>query len=71
MVVGAALVFLGGPLLFLNPPQCPFAYTQEQVDVSGCIIGANIGLPMFLFAGLLAWVAVTVALVVMAARGRR
>jgi len=27
----------------LHPPQCPQSYTQEQVDVSGCIVGANIG----------------------------
>lgn len=55
-------MFIGGPLVFLNPPQCPFEYTQEQVDVSDCIIGANLGLPFYLLLGLIAWVIVTAAL---------
>jgi preprotein translocase subunit YajC len=28
----------------LNPARCPHDYTQAQVDSSGCIVGANIGL---------------------------
>lgn len=28
---------------FLNPKQCPDSYTQQQVNDSDCIIGANIG----------------------------
>lgn len=40
----------------LNPPQCPVNYTQEQIDASRCIVGANIGgLFVFLVLALLAW----------------
>lgn len=35
---------------FMNPPQCPESYTQEQINSSNCIVGANIGLPIFLIA---------------------
>jgi len=49
-IVICACVFLVGLALlasvhlpFLNPEQCPLGYTQEQVDRSNCIIGANIG----------------------------
>lgn len=38
----AGSVFIGGPLVFLFPPQCRVGCTQEQVDASRCII-ANIG----------------------------
>jgi hypothetical protein len=37
-------------LSLLNPEQCPVDYTQAQVDASDCIVGANIGLPLALFA---------------------
>lgn len=40
----AWLGFIIVAVLVLNPPQCPESYTQEQIDASGCIIGANIGL---------------------------
>ena len=30
-------------MTFLNPPQCPSDFTQEQVDNSECGVGANIG----------------------------
>jgi hypothetical protein len=69
--MAAALVFLGGPLLLLNPPQCLFHCTQEQVDASSCIIGANIGMPLFLFAGLIAWLAITITLAGVAVRSSR
>ena len=49
--------FIYGTLLFgllfvvmwalMNPPQCPDNYTQAQVDASNCIVGANIGQPLF------------------------
>lgn len=54
-----ALLLWGAALLFLNPPQCPFEYTQEQVDASNCIIGANIGLGLVLFLVIGLWVATT------------
>ena len=64
----AAIVLFG--LIFANPAQCPFDYTQAQVDASGCSVGANIGL------GLLFMLAATIAicgliLAVVAARSRR
>lgn len=43
-----ALVLIIIALKFLNPPQCPDHYTQEQVDASNCIVGANIGLGLIL-----------------------
>lgn len=45
-VVGTclSLFVLLGALLFLNADQCPTGYTQQQIDETGCIIGANIGL---------------------------
>lgn len=60
--IAAGLIFVGGPLVFLNPPQCPIGYSQEQVDASDCIIGANIGLPFYLLLGLVAWIIATAAL---------
>lgn len=36
--------------LFINKPQCPSEYTQAQVDASDCVVGANIGLGLFVFA---------------------
>jgi hypothetical protein len=42
---GVSLIILVGSLLFLHaPPECPAVYTQQQVDDTGCIIGANIGM---------------------------
>lgn len=59
-----ALLIIGASLVWANPEQCPLDYTQEQVDASTCIIGANIGLPLFLGFALLLW---AVALVIAAA----
>lgn len=43
-------------LYALNPPQCPENYTQEQIDGSRCIIGANIGgIPLLLISVPLVW----------------
>jgi len=39
----ALLVFVLG-FLFLNSEQCPADYTQQQIEASNCIVGANIGL---------------------------
>jgi len=42
------------PILFFlfrsfNPPQCPVDYTQEQLESTHCVIGANIGgVPLFI-----------------------
>lgn len=53
-----ALPFIGLLFYLLNPPQCPPNYTQEQVDASRCIVGANIvGLPLFLVSAPLVWLA--------------
>jgi hypothetical protein len=42
----------------LNPPQCPLHFTQEQVDSSHCIIGANIGgIPMLIISVPSVWTA--------------
>lgn len=46
----AATALAATGLLFLNPEQCPTGYTQEQVDASNCVIGANIGLGLILMA---------------------
>lgn len=43
ILAGLLLVFI-----FFNQPQCPDNYTQEQIDASRCIVGANIGLGMFI-----------------------
>ncbi len=32
----------------MNPPQCPDSYTQAQIDSANCIVGANIGLGIFI-----------------------
>jgi hypothetical protein len=53
-----ALPLLGLLYYFLNPPQCPLNYTQEQVDASRCIIGANIGgLPLLIISVPIVWLA--------------
>ncbi len=52
----AATLVAGAGFLFLNPPECPRGYTQEQVDAAGCIIGANIGLGLILMLAIAIWV---------------
>ena len=48
-----ALPFIGLWFYLLNPPQCPLNYTQEQVDASRCVVGANIGgIPLFIVAAI-------------------
>ena len=44
-------------LLFANPQTCAFDATQEQIEASGCSVGANIGL------GLIVLLAATFAIV--------
>jgi len=41
------LAALAGIFLLVNAPQCPEHFTQEQVDASRCIVGANIGLGLY------------------------
>jgi hypothetical protein len=45
LLIGSACALL--PLIislpFLGVGQCPDGYTQQQIDVSDCIVGANIG----------------------------
>lgn len=43
-----ALLVVSVAFIFMNPPQCPPDYTQAQVDMSGCAIGANIGLGLMI-----------------------
>ncbi len=45
LVVLAALTVV---FLFVNAPQCPEHFTQEQVDASRCVVGANIGRGLYL-----------------------
>jgi hypothetical protein len=52
-----AVTIAGAAKLFLDAPQCPANYTQQQVDAAGCIVGANIGL------GLAWWAAVLVEVI--------
>ena len=64
LIVGLslALAMLVGSFLFLDPPECPTGYTQQQIDETGCIIGANIGLGL----GLLASIATAALTVIIA-----
>ncbi len=53
-----SLPIIGILFYLMNPPQCPLNYTQEQVDASRCVVGANIGgMPIFLVAAIIAWFA--------------
>ncbi|MGB4758477.1 MAG: hypothetical protein WBP26_00290 [Candidatus Saccharimonadales bacterium] len=55
IVVGSIVsaVMAAGTWLFMNPPQCPTPYNQQQINESGCVVGANIGLAIMLFWALL------------------
>lgn len=61
-----ALLLVGAGLLFMNPEQCPPGYTQEQIDASRCIVGANIGLGLVYLLAIGVWTASAVAAVVRA-----
>lgn len=51
-----ALPFIYLLFYLLNPPQCPLNYTQEQINASRCIVGANIGgLPVFIISAVTVW----------------
>jgi hypothetical protein len=65
----AATALAATGLLFLNPEQCPTSYTQEQIDASNCVIGANIGLGLILMA-VPAILLVSIVLATAAATGR-
>lgn len=59
-----AIPFIGLLFYFLNPllnsPQCPLNFTQEQVDASRCIVGANIGgFPIFIILSIGVWLVAT------------
>lgn len=43
LILSALIIFM-----YLNDPQCPSSFTQEQVDEAGCTVGANIGLGLAL-----------------------
>ncbi len=62
VVAGSALFGLSF-LPTLNPPQCP-SYVTSMPDGSKCIIGANLGAPLLLVAGLLLMVTGTVGLLI-------
>jgi hypothetical protein len=49
----AVLIWLAG-LIFLNSPQCPSNYTQQQIDASSCVVGANIGLGLVFLTAIVA-----------------
>jgi hypothetical protein len=51
----AALVIFAFAFFVMDREQCPPNYTQAQVDASGCIIGANIGLGFSYLLGLAIW----------------
>jgi hypothetical protein len=51
-----AFLLVIAALLFMNPPQCPANYTQEQVNASNCIIGANIGIGFVFMLAIGVWV---------------
>lgn len=60
-----ALLIAGLAFVFMNQEQCPGGYTQAQVNASGCIVGANIGLGIALFvAGVVEVVSIITAVVV-------
>ena len=42
MLSGAAITGIAY-LPFMNPPQCPYEYTQAQIVSSRCIVGVNMG----------------------------
>lgn len=50
----AAIIFI---LLFsaLNAPQCPESYTQKEIDATGCIVGANIGIGLLVVSLPMLW----------------
>lgn len=48
---------------FMDSPQCPFEYTQQQIETSDCIVGANIGLGLFIMLAPIIWVLTTIAIV--------
>lgn len=61
-VYGAVLAapFLALLYYILHPPQCPPHYTQQQIDTSRCIVGANIGgMPLFIVLAIGTWLVAT------------
>ncbi len=67
-----AVVLAGGAWLFMNPPQCPVPYNQQQINESGCVVGANIGLMIMLFWAVLIFAgSVVVALIIYISNRRK
>ena len=53
-----AAPIIGMLFYLLNPAQCPLDYIQEQIYISRCVIGVNIGgMPVFIIAAITTWVA--------------
>lgn len=67
----AALALAGGAWLFMNPPQCPVPYNQQQINESGCVVGANIGLMIMLFWALLIFAGSFVTAIIVYVSNRR
>jgi hypothetical protein len=51
-------------LILSAQKQCPDSYTQQHVDASHCIVGANIGLGLAIMACLAAAAITVIALVI-------
>src|SRR3989344_8983376 len=47
-ITGLLLALILLVFTVFNLPQCPDYYTQQQVDASSCIVGANIGLGLLI-----------------------
>lgn len=47
-----SLIILACSFLFLNAEECPTGYDERQIQQSGCIIGANIGLGVGILASM-------------------
>lgn len=67
----AALALAGGAWLFMNPPQCPVPYNQQQINESGCVVGTNIGLMIMLFWALLIFAGSFVTAIIVYVSNRR
>ncbi len=62
-----SLIILLGGLVLLNADQCPLGYTQEQIDETGCIIGANIGLGLAVLASVAVGIITTISAIIILA----
>lgn len=68
----AALVLFIAVYSVMDREQCPTYHSQAQVDQSGCIIGANMGLGLAYLLGLVIWlVSLVVALMILRRRKKK